>query len=186
MWRAPPRGAEHINCTSKWGGFLKHSLKTSKIDGVWGPRYLSFQELGKSWCYRLASLEVSVGADSWQKAGPAAHSGRIGSGPLLHRSPCTAEEGEEEGVRTHSGMVSCEGPCCQRTSMLYDITRVPVDERNHPEPGTCAYRLRSLLTCGSHLAWLEGLRLMLAHPGVCLSPLSDSERRELPEIQKLP
>ena len=34
--------------TAQREGFLKHSLKTSKIDGVWSTCYLSFQELGKS------------------------------------------------------------------------------------------------------------------------------------------
>ena len=97
----PPRVVQCISRTIKYGRLVKNIPKSSKTDWHVGVLYLSFQELDKSLYYRLVALEVSAGADNWRKAGPAEHSGLIGSGPLLHRSPCTAEKGKEEGVRNN-------------------------------------------------------------------------------------
>ena len=59
-------------------------------------------------CYKLVALEVSDGADSLRKAGPAEHSGPGESGHPLHRSPCTAEEGKREESATPSWKVSLQ------------------------------------------------------------------------------
>lgn len=114
-----------------------NSLKMSKTDWSVGPFYLSFQELGRSSYYRRVSPEVSVGADSLRKAGPAAHSGRIGSGPLPHRSPCTAEEGsirhtQLDGTDLMSATSKKGAPGLRTWPRRLLI--------NHPVPGTC--------TCG--------------------------------------
>lgn len=106
-----------------------------KLTGVWGPFYLSFQELGRSSYYRRVSPEVSVGADSLRKAGPAAHSGRIGSGPLPHRSPCTAEEGSIRNTQLDAiHLMSVTSKKGSPGFMTWPRCLLI----NRPEPGTCA------------------------------------------------
>lgn len=152
VWMAVPRGGL-CNKVGVW----KILWRLVKVE-CRGPFYLFFQELDKSWYYRHVAPEVSVGADNLRKAGPAAHSGQIGSEPLLHRSPCTAGQGRESNIQ-----LVCRWS--QRgVSVLHDITKTSADKKDPPEPGTCA----------SHLIWLEGSQANAISPeSVCL-PLGGS------------